>query len=295
MGAYQYPTRYRKVSAGGSFQNHKDRRPPSPNPGSDYPCPMGTPVYAVHPGVVVGIVDPSDPRDMGGGGRMVYVDHDDGTGVDFLHLSKINDGAGIGNAKPIKIRGRVGYDTLVGLSGASGTGSDTFYDPHLHVSWRMTHGHHATNYKNRDFDAMMKAGTAGDGDIIPIPIKQGDDGMLFVRRGDGNWALYDGLVWTDLSQTQMERVKVALGRGAGELSSAAFDALRNQFPNKSLGGGGDIEVTVPPISAADVQAIADATDAKIAPRFTGLATGAALDAVKAVVVKIDGTLTRIFK
>src|SRR5262245_13693216 len=87
----------------------------------------------------------------GAGGRMVYLDHDDGKGSDFLHLSSV--------VARVNTWYRAG--SLIGYSGASGYGSDHYYGPHLHISIRDRHGYHTMNAGNFDFDAWMKAAGGG--------------------------------------------------------------------------------------------------------------------------------------
>ena len=99
--AYVYPCQTTNVSD--DFSEHVTRG--SPNPGTDYTAAYGSAVYAPNDGTIVGV----HSSNSGGGGRMIYLDLDDGNGIDLLHLSSI-----------VKSSGWVAAGTLVGYSGASG-------------------------------------------------------------------------------------------------------------------------------------------------------------------------------
>lgn len=183
---YAYPTRVRSVSD--SFTAHMQRTPPSVNPGTDYKASYGSAVTSVADGYVVDII----VTNYGSGGRMIYVDHDDGTGVDYLHLSRVD-----------VVKGeRVLRNQYLGLSGASGFHDDHYYGPHLHISIRNKHGFHAENSGNYDFDATIKnqwdtAGWASDGGSVPIvntptptPTPTEDDDMKRWKYGD-KYAIFD--------------------------------------------------------------------------------------------------------
>lgn len=167
---YAYPTTTRSVSD--SFQDHVNRG--SVNPGTDYMAAWGSPVYAVQDGVISG----TEPGFAGSGGRMIYLDLDDGSGVDYLHLSQLNVLAGE----------RVLRGQIIGYSGASGYGSEWWYGAHLHISIRPTRSYHTMNHGNYDFDAFIKAqwsnmNWAGGG-AVPI-VEIGDEDMKLVGNPQG--------------------------------------------------------------------------------------------------------------
>jgi len=126
-----------------SFDVHRNRNPPSPNPGTDYEAAYGSDFWSVSAGVVTDI----DPTFDGSGGRMVHVDHDDGTGADYLHLSVIG----------VTVGQRVAQGEVMGKTGASGFNSDHGYGAHLHISYRTVHGHAYTNFQSIDFDALVRS------------------------------------------------------------------------------------------------------------------------------------------
>jgi murein DD-endopeptidase MepM/ murein hydrolase activator NlpD len=135
------PRFIRPVQAGISdnFQAHKNRG--SVNPGTDYVVGVGTPVVAVADGVVVG----TTTSIAGAGGRMVWLDTTtDGYNFDYLHLSRVDVSPG----QAVK-QGQV-----LGLSGASGKGSERGYGPHLHLSARIM-GKHVNGAGNFDYEAFL--------------------------------------------------------------------------------------------------------------------------------------------
>ena len=115
---YQRPT---TAAISDSWAGHKNRNPPSAEPGTDYACAYGTDLAMADPGTVA-IVDHSP---SGGEGRRLSINLDDGRRVDYIHLASIQTSVGhrVG-------RGQYG----VCRSGASGNGSDWYYGPHVHVS-----------------------------------------------------------------------------------------------------------------------------------------------------------------
>jgi murein DD-endopeptidase MepM/ murein hydrolase activator NlpD len=121
------------------FAAHKARK--SVNPGTDYVIGVGTPVVAVADGVIVGVTTSIS----GAGGRMVWLDTTtDGYNFDYLHLSRVDVAAG----QAVK-QGQV-----IGLSGASGKGSERGYGPHLHLSARIG-GKHVNGAGNFDYEAFL--------------------------------------------------------------------------------------------------------------------------------------------
>ena len=124
-----------------SFDGHKGRtNPPSRNPGTDYGVPFGTVVVAPADGTVTGIVSTF----RGSGGRMIFMSVPGGFNADFLHLSAID-----------VIEGQeVKQGQRIGLSGASGLGSERGYGAHLHLSFRKG-GSPTMGEGNLDFEKML--------------------------------------------------------------------------------------------------------------------------------------------
>jgi hypothetical protein len=100
-----------------SWWDHANRNPPSSEPGTDYGSGYGSPLYAPGNGT---IVDYSHSN-ANGTGRYLTIDLDDGRRTRSLHLSEI-----------WVTSGRVSQGQQVGLTGASGFGSDWGYGAHVH-------------------------------------------------------------------------------------------------------------------------------------------------------------------
>lgn len=130
------PVKSKKISD--TFADHKARG--SVNPGVDYVVPVGTPVFAIADGVV----DDATTSIAGAGGRMVWLNCD-GWKVDYLHLSKVK----------VKRGQKVKRGDVIGLSGASGKGSEHGYGAHLHIALRKG-GAHVQGKGNKDLAAILK-------------------------------------------------------------------------------------------------------------------------------------------
>lgn len=91
--------------------------------GADLLAPVGTPIYAVAPGVVRVSVE---PRAISGYGRVVVLEHAPGYGFTLYgHLSQ----------RTVVQGQRVPEGALIALSGASGDRSELQFAPHLHFEW----------------------------------------------------------------------------------------------------------------------------------------------------------------
>lgn len=113
---YALPTATDWVTA--SWQTHKDRSPPSSEPGTDYGIAYGQPACAVEAGQVT-YIKTTNSQAMG---RVVEYRLDDGRTTRCLHLSAVW----------VNVGQRVTRGQQLGVSGASGNGSDWWYGPHLH-------------------------------------------------------------------------------------------------------------------------------------------------------------------
>ena len=90
--------------------------------GTDFACPVGTPIVAGAPGVVLRVSNELDH-----GGLKVCVDHGEGLFTTYNHLSRAL----------VAVGDRVGRGGVVGLSGASGLEFVLFFpwvSPHLHFN-----------------------------------------------------------------------------------------------------------------------------------------------------------------
>jgi len=142
-----------------SFQDHKNRKTnPSKNPGTDYGVATGTPVKAIADGMITGIVETI----RGAGGRMIFQSFAGGYNADYLHLSRID----------VKDGQSVTQGQVIGLSGASGLGSETGYGPHLHLAFRKG-GTPTMGVGNLDFETFVSsnAPVAAKAPATPKPAK----------------------------------------------------------------------------------------------------------------------------
>lgn len=114
-----------------SWQGHKNRNPPSLEPGTDYGCAYGTAIRAAESGVVDLVNSgPSTPM-----GRHVGIKLDDGRYVRYLHLSETL----------VSVGQRVGRGQTIGRSGASANGSNYGSGVHVHVSLWSSPGQSVDN------------------------------------------------------------------------------------------------------------------------------------------------------
>lgn len=154
-----------------TFASHVARG--SVNPGVDFAVPVGTSVVAIANGTVTVVDDNPD----GSGGKMVHVDHDDGTGADYLHLSGIS----------VPVGTRVTPNRLLGYSGNTGASTG----PHLHFTYRLNHNAWFGSAGNTDFLAVMakQGDTASSGestgDIIKNVTEEGNMRYIFNSRRGG--------------------------------------------------------------------------------------------------------------
>jgi murein DD-endopeptidase MepM/ murein hydrolase activator NlpD len=124
-----------------SFDGHKNRKTnPSRNPGTDYGVATGTPVKAINDGMITGTVETF----RGSGGRMIFQSLPGGHNADYLHLSRID----------VQTGQEVKSGQVIGLSGASGLGSETGYGAHLHLSFRRG-GTPTMGIGNLDYEAFL--------------------------------------------------------------------------------------------------------------------------------------------
>ena len=141
-----------------SFQGHVNRKTnPSRNPGTDYGVPSGTPVKAINDGMITGTVETF----RGSGGRMIFQSLPGGHNADYLHLSRID----------VQTGQEVKSGQVIGLSGASGLGSETGYGAHLHLSFRRG-GSPTMGIGNLDYEAfLVSQGVAAPSEAKPATPK----------------------------------------------------------------------------------------------------------------------------
>lgn len=117
-GTYLRPCGDVRISS--SWQGHKNRNPPSGEPGTDYAVITGTQIRAAANGVIVDRKDSTTTAT----GRYLALRADDGNYIRYLHLQ----------SSTVPLGARVARGQVIAYSGASGFGTDTGYGPHVHVS-----------------------------------------------------------------------------------------------------------------------------------------------------------------
>lgn len=117
-GTYLRPCGNVPISS--SWQGHKNRNPPSGEPGTDYAVVVGTQILAAADGVIVDRKDSTTTAT----GRYLALRADDGNYIRYLHL----------RSSTVPLGSRVMRGQVIAYSGASGFGSENGYGPHVHVS-----------------------------------------------------------------------------------------------------------------------------------------------------------------
>lgn len=117
-GSYVRPCGDVRISS--TWQDHRNRTPPSGEPGTDYAVPIGTPIRAAADGVIVDRKDTTTTAT----GRYLALRADDGNYIRYLHL----------RSSAVLPGTRVARGQIIAQSGASGFGSEGGYGSHVHVS-----------------------------------------------------------------------------------------------------------------------------------------------------------------
>ena len=152
------------MSRGGSYDDHRNRVPTSPEPGTDYACGYGTAIHAAESGTVSAV----KWSNSGLMGRYVALSLDDGNSVRYLHLSE-----------PLVAAGdRVNRGDVIGHSGGSGNDSDTHYHSHVHTTLWIGQ---AWKTPSVDFELHAGAGQAIAGNFTRLE----DDEMLALKIKSG--------------------------------------------------------------------------------------------------------------
>lgn len=198
------------VEISDSWSGHKNRKPPSSEPGTDYGVGRGTTVAAATGGVIADVKHTSSTAT----GRYVAIQADDGNYLRYLHLDSVS--------KPIGAR--VARGEVIAKSGASGFGSDTYYGPHVHVSlWAGTtpgESGFASTVDFEEYTEPAKRGTA----IIRRNNNMASFFHLANYDGSHTWALAgDGTGAAAWLQTMDKGVADALALQHGEPVTLDWD------------------------------------------------------------------------
>lgn len=171
-----------------SWSTHQRRSPKSEEPGTDFYCPIGTPVLAPEDGLIFGSGNTITPPT----GRWVGVKLDNGMAFRAMHFSRL-----------VKTSGRVKRGDILGYSGASGYGyEDWSWNPntggaHVHVTlwptWSIRFGYdqHGRPYTVDFMNYVGGSQSAGGGSSpeIPIPPRKKKN-MQVIRTEDGGGFRY---------------------------------------------------------------------------------------------------------
>lgn len=132
MGNYALPTNTDYISS--DYWDHRNRRPPSQEAGTDFGVAYGSPMYSPYDGVVVDVKH----SNSGAMGRYAKINLNDGQGTRGIHGAEI--WVGVGQS--------VHRGQQIGLTGASAYGSDWGVGAHIHQTlwptWDYAFGDGAT-------------------------------------------------------------------------------------------------------------------------------------------------------
>lgn len=166
---YQRPSATTNISS--SWEDHKDRTPPSQESGTDYPCAYGSSIVAPAEGVVVDI----QTHNANATGRFVAIDLDDGRRIRSLHLSRVL----------VSIGQRVSRGQEIGKSGASAWGRDWGVGAHVHESLWDIHEYRFGPHGTIDFEAHV----GDDGGTYDQTVA---DQQNFLNAAQGEHLVVDG-------------------------------------------------------------------------------------------------------
>ncbi|MBP3978891.1 M23 family metallopeptidase [Microbacterium sp. BLY] len=138
-----------------SWQGHRNRNPPSGEPGTDYSVTKGTPVRAATDGIIVDRKDTTSTAT----GRFLALRGDDGNYLRYLHLQ----------SSAVAIGTRVTRGQVIAYSGASGFGKENGYGPHVHVSLWIGGTPTQQGFTNTvDFEKYVGEPTTTPEDPVPV-------------------------------------------------------------------------------------------------------------------------------
>ena len=245
--AYQLPCPGAPVSD--TWHGHKNRQPPSSEPGTDYACAYGTALKCAGAGYV------EDLKTTNGAatGRYVTVQLDDSRTVRYLHLSSCAVSRGQ----------RVSRGQVLGYSGASANGSDWGVGAHVHV----------TLWPGQIWAAPTIDFERYAGDEAPAPTEEGDamtkNAGVFYTRSTDQATVY--LLFNPGSGWHMEYLGSTVPGGnnamAAALDTGSYVSVTEAFANSLKASLNDVDpnatVTVPELaqlegSASSAQLVAPA-------------------------------------
>lgn len=197
----------------GTWQGHKNRKPPSNEAGVDYTCAYGTPLLAPADGRVYEIKF-TNTLAMG---RFVTFDLDDGRRVRWIHLRGVN---------ALRVGDRVRRGQVAAYSGASGYGSDWGVGAHVHVTlWPGHFYDFGPDANTLDFDAYADHPAPAGGDATPFDKEDEEDEMaVFTKPSDGA-TVY--LIRDDGTKRGVTSVEWAVRRAAAKVAGVPLPYAPN--------------------------------------------------------------------
>lgn len=160
---FQLPVGDVPISA--SWQDHKNRNPPSTEPGTDYACAYGSLIIAVDSGYITYVKTSTS----GAMGRVIEYRTDSGGDTRTIHCAEVWMSTGQ----------RISAGQGIGISGASGYGSEWYYGPHAHqtlwpgIAWQAD-----------TIDFQKSVGGGGKPPAPPTITMGEDDSMWLIWYGD---------------------------------------------------------------------------------------------------------------
>jgi len=252
------------------FDCHRSRRPPSSNPGTDWPVGIGTPVYAPMDATVIRVSHIANQPQ----GRHVWLrDPRDGAELQMMHFLSPEVGAGQ----------QVKAGQHIGLSGNSGNSTG----PHLHTSlW----------YQGRTLDFMDYVGglSGGGSNTFPNPTRPEEDDMdiqLCLYKPTNNLLLVDHVNRTirELGSKNSWLRDYYATKYVASITVVSDSGNGEGLPSWQSMTAGYAYITTPnidtPVNAALVKPIADAVVAAIGKPsvqidYAAIATAVNNDAAK---------------
>lgn len=178
-----------------SWADHKNRRPPSGEPGTDYAYPYGTRLVAPEAGTIVEV----KTTNSGAMGRRILLRTIQGHTIDLIHLSRIH----------VRLNQQVAQGEYIADSGASAWGSNWGVGAHTHVSLWLNGGPYSKGWAATvDFDLFVNTGGGGG------------------SASGGQWPARTkyGAAWV----TSVQKKLIKMGHDLGKGGADGYDGPRTQ-------------------------------------------------------------------
>ena len=221
-GNYQRPSSSTRITS--SFNDHRNRTPPSTQPGTDYGVDKGSACYAPSAGKVTEVRTGVGPT-TDGQGRYVSILFDDGKEGRCLHMDRVD----------VSVGQRVSRGQQIGLTGASGYGSDYYYGPHVHQTlWN------GKAWSTDEIDFELHVG----GETSTV---KGVSRMFVTKYGSSQYRLITGDRIVAISYEAAMTMK-ASGVPYGAIPNPDVESLQAVLVSEASSGGGGGGGTVPPMT-----------------------------------------------